>query len=119
MPQTSPSWLTEDHLNYFVSEFERTGFSGGLNYYRNLDRNWELTPHIADRKIDVPTLFMAGDREFLIAGQSKTDLEETMRKVAPQVRVEILPGGIGHWLQQERPDSVNALLIDFLNALNR
>ena len=119
MPQTPPLWLTEEDVNYYVTEFERTGFSGGLNYYRNLDRNWELTPHIADRRIDVPTLFMAGDQEFLIAGRTQADLEEAMRLVAPQVRVEILPGGIGHWLQQEHPHSVNALLIDFLNALNR
>lgn len=119
MPHALPPWLTEDDLDYFVSAFERTGFSSALNYYRNLGRNWELTPHLADRTIEVPTLFIAGDREFLIAGRSKEDLEGAMREIAPKVRVEILPGGVGHWVQQQRPDLVNALLIDFLGGLDR
>lgn len=117
MPNEQSAWITQADIDYYVSAFEQTGFAGGLNYYRNLDRNWELTAHTAGRRIEIPTLFMAGDREFLIAGRSKENLETSMRPLAPQIQVEILAGNIGHWLLEQRPDLVNKHLIDFLQSL--
>lgn len=114
-PDTLPPWLTEADLEYFAAEFERTGFRGGLNWYRNLDRNWELTSELAGAKISQPAMFIAGDRDpvssFMRGGV------EVMRWLVPKLRgVHILPG-CGHWTQQERPDEVNRLLIDFLRSL--
>ena len=61
-----PSWLTESDLDYLVGEYTRAGFTGGLNYYRNMDRNWSLTPFLDGAKILQPTLFIAGDRDPVI-----------------------------------------------------
>src|SRR2546421_168131 len=58
-----PPWLSEDDVRVYVETFERTGFTGGLNYYRNIDRNWELTEPYADRKIEMPALFIVGSRD--------------------------------------------------------
>ena len=57
-----PDWLTQEDLNYVVSEFEFSGFRGGVNYYRNFHRNWEITEDLSDSKVEVPTLFLAGEQ---------------------------------------------------------
>jgi len=59
-----PPWLTEADVDRFASEFERTGFTGGINYYRNMDRNWELAAPWADAKVAVPTRFVVGDGDL-------------------------------------------------------
>ena len=59
-PHGLPGWLSQDELDAYIAEFTRTGFTGGINWYRNLDRNWELTAHLAERKIEVPSLFVGG-----------------------------------------------------------
>ena len=58
-PDELPDWISQDELDHYISEFSRTGFTGGLNWYRNLDRNWETTPELAGAKIAVPSLFIA------------------------------------------------------------
>lgn len=119
LPRELPPWLTQQDLDYYVAEFERTGFRGGLNYYRNLDRSWELTPQLADATIPVPTLFIAGAQDIVLAGRGKDQIEPPMRAVAPELRgVHLLPGA-GHWIQQERAEEVNALLVGFLDSLKR
>ncbi|MCL6646089.1 MAG: alpha/beta hydrolase [Dehalococcoidia bacterium] len=114
-PETLPAWLTEADLDYFAQEFERTGFRGGLNWYRNLDRNWELTLELAGAKIQQPALFIAGDRDVVIAFMGGG--LDAMKSLVPNLRgVHLLPG-CGHWTQQERPAEVNRLLVDFLRSL--
>ena len=61
-PAALPPWLRAEDMDSYVSEFERTGFRGGLNWYRNIDRNWELLAAYAGAKVGVPALFVAGDR---------------------------------------------------------
>ncbi|NNM33817.1 MAG: alpha/beta hydrolase [Gemmatimonadetes bacterium] len=116
-PTEPPTWISPEELDVFVREFERTGFWGGIQYYRNLDRSWELTPELAGRQVECPTLFLAGDREFLIAGRDQDELTEQIRAVAPRSRVRIIPGGVGHWLQQEAPEVVNRALLGFLREV--
>ena len=63
-PEQLPTWLTEKDVDVFAAEFQRTGFRGGLNWYRNMDRNWELLSPWADAKLTVPALYMVGDRDL-------------------------------------------------------
>jgi len=115
VPETLPAWLTEADLDFYTEEFKRTGFRGGLNWYRNIDRNWELTPFLSGAKIRQPSLFVAGEFDAVVTmyRQAFDSLEETM----PGLRKKVVVPGAGHWIQQERPNEVNDLLIEFLASL--
>lgn len=109
-----PAWLTQSDLDYFVAEFERSGFRGPLNWYRNLDRNWELGAPWQGHRIGQPAAFISGDRDLI---RMNPTWEPQMREVMADLRqVTILPG-IGHWTQQEAPEQVNGALIRFLGGL--
>ncbi len=116
-PDGLPDWISQDELDHYISEFSRTGFTGGLNWYRNFDRNWETTPQLDpqlhEAKISVPCLFMAGTADPVL---SFTRRDRTAEVIAGPYR-EVLIEGAGHWLQQERPDEVNANLLEFLTGL--
>jgi pimeloyl-ACP methyl ester carboxylesterase len=112
-PKTLPSWLGEADLDYFTGEFRRTGFRGGLNWYRNIDRNWRETPDLAGAKVEQPSLFVAGKRDGVLAMMPP----EAMRDLVPNLRRLLLLPGCGHWTQQERPAEVNTALIEFLKSL--
>ena len=114
-PEKPLSWLTEADLDYFTAEFERTGFRGGLNRYRNMDRDWEELPQLQDAKIQQPSLFIAGERDAVIA-MNPAGIE-TMKQHAADLRKVVLLPGCGHWTQQERPEEVNAEMIAFLKGL--
>jgi pimeloyl-ACP methyl ester carboxylesterase len=101
-----PRFMTEHDVAVYVGEYERTGFRGGLNWYRNIDRNWELTRQFDDRKVELPALFMAGTRDSAVQWMSP----EVMAGRVTDLRVEMVEGA-GHWLQQERPDDVNRALL--------
>ena len=114
-PETLPAWLTEQDLDFFVHEFERTGFQGRLNWYRNIDRNWELTSFLNGAKLCQLALFVAGEFDPVIA--INREPFNTMEKTMPDLRKKVLLAGAGHWIQQERPTGVNQLLIEFLTSL--
>jgi len=115
VPAMLPAWLTEQDLNVFTKEFERTGFRGGLNWYRNVDRTWELTPFLRGAKLRQPSLFIAGENDVVVtlARQAIENIKDAM----PNLRTKVLLPGAGHWIQQERPTEVNTLLIEFLVGL--
>jgi pimeloyl-ACP methyl ester carboxylesterase len=116
-PKELPRWLTAADLDYFVEEFRRAGFRGGVNYYRNMDRNWETTPQLAGATISMPVMFVAGSQDIVIRGASADQLRASMGRVASDLRgVTVVPGA-GHWIQQEKPDEVNALLLAFLKGV--
>ena len=112
-PQGLPGWLSQDELDAYIAEFTRTGFTGGINWYRNLDRNWELTADLAERKIEVPSLFVGGaaDPVLLMTPPS------TMDGWVTDHRGDVLVPGAGHWVQQEAPDEVNAALVGFIDSI--
>ncbi len=114
-PEKLPAWLTESDLDYYVAEFERAGFRGGLNRYRNMDRDWGELAHLQDAKIQQPALFIAGERDPVIA-MNPSGLD-AMRANAVDLRKLVLLPGCGHWTQQERPEEVNAEMIAFLKGL--
>ncbi len=116
-PAPLPPWLTEADLDAYAAEFARSGFRGGLNWYRNIDRNWELTAPFAGLPVTVPALYIAGERDFAIKSRGAKGLIANLTKFVPQLRQTIMLPGCGHWTQQERPAEVNAAMIGFLNAL--
>jgi pimeloyl-ACP methyl ester carboxylesterase len=112
-----PPWLTEADIDYFAGEFVRTGFRGGLNWYRNIDRNWELLAPYAGALVTVPALYVAGDRDPVVAFRGMHRLIRNLKKYVPALRQTIMLSGCGHWTQQERPQEVNAAMVEFLNGL--
>jgi pimeloyl-ACP methyl ester carboxylesterase len=115
-PERLPAWLTEDDIATYVREFSAGGFTGPLNWYRNIDRNWALTAAWADAPITMPALLLAGDRDPVIAAFDIKRLRASMRAHIRDLRGFELILGAGHWLQQERPAEVNAALTDFAAA---
>ncbi len=111
-PTKLPDWLTEEDLAYFVGEFTRVGFRGGLNKYRNMDRDWEDFPQLAGAKVQQPALFITGDKDPVRAFTSQDGMKENVPNLK---EIVTLPGG--HWIQQERAKDVSAALINFLNGL--
>jgi pimeloyl-ACP methyl ester carboxylesterase len=116
-PATLPTWLKEADIDFYVSEFSRTGFRGGLNWYRNIDRNWELLAPFAGAKVTVPALYMAGDRDLVVAFQGMDRVIANLANDVPRLRGKIMLPGCGHWTQQERASEVNVAIIDFLRQL--
>jgi pimeloyl-ACP methyl ester carboxylesterase len=112
---TLPPWMSADHFAEYVDAFAQAGFKGPLDWYRNLDRNWSLTAHLQDARITVPAAFVVGERDPVrhYSGQHEAGLKDR----APDLRMQVVVPGAGHWIQQERADEVNRLLLDFLGGL--
>ena len=115
--ETLPSWLSEADVDFYAGEFARTGFRGGLNWYRNIDRNWELLAPFAGAQVTIPALYIAGDRDPVVAFPGMDRLIPNLANFVPQLRQTIMLPGCGHWTQQERAAEVNAAMIDFLREL--
>lgn len=111
-----PAWLRQEDLDYVVEEFKKSGFRGGVNYYRNMHRNWEITADL-DPVVKVPTLFIAGEKDMVIAHATKEQLEAAMSRVVPDLRGVVLFPDIGHWVQQEAPEQSNQAMLEFLQQL--
>ena len=113
-PDVLPAWLTEQDLDYYANEFLRTGFRGGLNWYRNMDRSWELMAPFQGKLIEQPALFVTGDRDLT---RNNPGYEDRMRAIVPNLRDVVTLPGIGHWTQQESPEQTNQAMLNFLGSL--
>ena len=113
-PEQLPDWLTEGDLDYFAREFKRTGFRGGLNWYRNLDRNWVLSAPFQGMKVTQPALYLIGEKDVTRGFLSA----EQLRDSVPNLTEVVTFPGIGHWTQQENPAGTNAALLKFLDSLD-
>jgi pimeloyl-ACP methyl ester carboxylesterase len=106
-----PAFWTAVDEDLYVSTFSRTGFTGGLSWYRNLDRNWELAADLGERRVTQPALFLTGERDpvrgFMPA--------EAMDGWVADLRASVVVPGAGHWVQQEAPEAVNDALLRFLS----
>jgi pimeloyl-ACP methyl ester carboxylesterase len=113
-PDRLPDWLSEADLACFSAAYAKSGFRGGLNWYRNIDRNWELTAPWQGAQIVQPSLFIAGSNDAVVTGLIGAKRVSDMTRVLPNLRQKLIIDGAGHWIQQERADEVNAALIAFL-----
>jgi pimeloyl-ACP methyl ester carboxylesterase len=116
-PQCLPDWFTNADLDHMAAEFSRSGFRGGLNWYRNIDRNWGLTAPWAGAQINQPALFIAGSVDPIIAQGSGAAAVQVLAAAVPGLTRKLLIDGAGHFIQQERPRIVNEAIIDFLGSL--
>lgn len=118
IPRALPDWISEDELSHFVETYRKSGFRGGFNWYRNIDRNWELTAPWHGAQIRQPSLFIAGSKDSVITGLIGAKRVGDMERVVPNLTRKLIIEGAGHWIQQERPAEVNAALIDFLKQVS-
>jgi len=116
-PETLPAWLGESDLDFYVQQFMHSGFRGGLNWYRNIDRNWELMAPYAGASVTVPALYMAGDLDLVVSFPRMKEVIADLARYIPQLRGTIMLPGCGHWTQQERAREVNQAMIEFLRGL--
>ncbi len=113
-PEGLPAWLTQTELDHYVEEFRHSGYTGGLNWYRNFDRNWELTPQLDGAKVTVPSLFIGGAQDPVLVMMPVTTMDGWLE----DHRGTVLVDDAGHWVQQEKPAEVNAALLTFLKGLS-
>jgi pimeloyl-ACP methyl ester carboxylesterase len=113
-----PPWITEADLDYYTAQFEKSGFRGPLNRYRNQQRDWENLTGLTDARITRPACFIAGSRDAVLRFVPNVDLIENMKRWVDDLRVCKIIEGAGHWIQQERPQQVNAALLKFLATLD-
>ncbi|HTF68024.1 MAG TPA: alpha/beta hydrolase [Edaphobacter sp.] len=116
-PTKLPSWLSEQDLDHFIKQFTDTGFTGGLNWYRNIDRNWELLAPFATAEVTVPAFYIYGGRDVVVRFPG---MEQTIANLSSRVidlRGKLCLEDCGHWTQQERPAEVSTALIKFLSDL--
>lgn len=115
LPGFLPGWVTEKDLDLFTEMFELSGFAGPVNWYRNIDANWSQTPFLNNAKILQPAVFIEGELDAVRV--MYTPSPEAMKKFMPNLKNFVTLPGVGHWIQQERPEAVNKALIAFLTAL--
>jgi pimeloyl-ACP methyl ester carboxylesterase len=116
-PEVLPSWLTEQDIAYYVREFSRTGFTGGLNWYRNFRRSWELMAPWRGGAIRQPSMFIAGSRDDMLKLPAAKVNIDNFATTLPGLRGCHILEGAGHWIQRERASAVNDLLLEFLGGL--
>jgi pimeloyl-ACP methyl ester carboxylesterase len=116
-PATLPAWLTDGDVDFYAAEFKRAGFRGGLNWYRNIDRNWELLAPWAGAKVTVPALYLTGDRDLVLSFRGMDQLLPALKQFVPELRQTIILPGCGHWTQQERAGEVNTAMLQFLKSV--
>jgi pimeloyl-ACP methyl ester carboxylesterase len=116
VPTRLPPWLSKADVEFFAGEFKRAGFRGGINWYRNFDRNWEMTAFLDGALLRQPSMFAAGEHDCVLA-MIGGDASPIVKASMPACRkLTILPGA-GHWIQQERPAEINGLLVEFAKGI--
>ncbi|HLZ02530.1 MAG TPA: alpha/beta hydrolase [Bradyrhizobium sp.] len=115
-PASLPAWITEADVDVYVAEFTRSGWRGPLSWWRNIDRGWELMAALDGAEVNVPALYMVGERDLLAeAFRSAIALQSTL---IPKLRPPIMLPNCGHWTQQERASEVSAAMIEFLRQVH-
>ncbi|KAI8012439.1 Epoxide hydrolase A [Camellia lanceoleosa] len=116
-PIILPSWLSEEDVDYYAGKFEKHGFTGGVNYYRALDLNWELMAPWAGCQVKVPVKFIVGDLDLVynIPGTKEYIHNGGFKKDVPMLDEVVVMEGVAHFLNQEKPDEINKHIVEFIN----
>lgn len=114
-PSVLPPWITEEELQVYADKFQESGFTGGLNYYRAMDLNWELQAAWQGSKVTVPSKLIIGDKDIGFNGTKEYVDGDVFKRLVPDIEVVILEGH--HFIQQEKPKEVSDQIISFLDKL--
>ncbi|KAH1090691.1 hypothetical protein J1N35_017948 [Gossypium stocksii] len=114
-PITLPSWLSEEEVSYYVTKFNKSGFTGVINYYRNFDRNWELMAPWTDCDVKVAAKFVVGELDLVyhMPGMKEYIHNGGFKKDVPMLEEVVVMEGVGHFIHMEKPDEINNLIYDF------
>ncbi|KAF9673271.1 hypothetical protein SADUNF_Sadunf10G0006900 [Salix dunnii] len=114
-PIVLPTWLSEEDVKYYTSKFEQKGFAGGLNYYRNLDRNWELTAPWTGAQVKVPVKFIVGDQDLTYNSLGAKDYiaKGGLKRDVPLLEDVVVMEGVGHFINEEKADEISKHIYDF------
>ncbi|EYU42746.1 hypothetical protein ABFS82_13G002200 [Erythranthe guttata] len=116
-PPPLPSWLLPEDVDYYATKFDKSGFTGGLNYYRAMDLSWELTGPWTKSVIKVPVKFLIGDMDvtYHFPGVKEYIQSGGLKKYVPLLEEVVVIEGVGHFLNQEIPDLVSQHILDFIS----
>ncbi|KAL5060948.1 hypothetical protein RYX36_032552 [Vicia faba] len=111
-----PSWLSQEDINYYASKFEKSGFTGGLNYYRNFNLNWELTAAWTGAEIKVPVKFITGDLDLVYVSMGTKQYIESggFKKDVPNLEEVVIQKGVAHYNSQEAAEDVSNHIYEFI-----
>jgi pimeloyl-ACP methyl ester carboxylesterase len=115
-PKQLPAWLKPEDPDYYAEEYSRTGFRGGLNWYRGQDVFWQQTPSLIARKLLQPTLYVGGTDDAVV--EFARPYVDNLEKSVPHLWKKVLLPGVGHWTEQEAPSEVNGLIVDSLVSVD-
>jgi pimeloyl-ACP methyl ester carboxylesterase len=116
-PPSLPPWISEAEAGVYVEQFSRSGYRGGLNWYRNISRSWELLAAFDGLKVAVPALYVVGDRDLVLTFRGMDRAITELSQSVPFLQQTIILRGCGHWTQQERPKEVSSAIIGFLKSI--
>lgn len=116
-PKNFPQWMTQVDLDYFVQNFESGGFRGPINRYRNQHRDFQMLPNMGLKMVNQPSVFIGGSKDLVRVYMPGRDNFQEVDEMCTDLRACVIIDHMGHWIQQEAPDAVNATLINFLDTL--
>ncbi|KAK6272550.1 hypothetical protein POUND7_009633 [Theobroma cacao] len=119
-PVDLPPWLSHQDANYYATQFEKTGITPALNYYRNFDRNWELSAPWSGSQIKVPVKFVMGDLDlvYTMPGMKEYIHNGGFKRDVPFLEEAVVMKGVTHWINQEKPDDINKQMFDFFSKFH-
>ncbi|EAY92419.1 hypothetical protein OsI_14153 [Oryza sativa Indica Group] len=117
---TLPPWLSEEDISYLASVYAKTGFAGGINYYRCFDLNWELMAPWTGAKVLVPTKFIVGDGDlaYHLPGVKSYIHKGGLKKDVPMLEEVVVIKGAGHFIQQERAEEISDHIYNYIKKFN-
>ncbi|MEM7064791.1 MAG: alpha/beta hydrolase [Cyanobacteria bacterium P01_B01_bin.77] len=116
-PAPFPGWLSEKDFDYYTQAFSKSGFRGPLNRYRAQQRDWEILPQLSELTIEPPSYFIAGSLDLVRYLMPGMDLYKDPGASCTDFRGKVIIEGKGHWIQQEAPEQVNKVLLNFLSSI--
>ncbi|CAO2185099.1 unnamed protein product [Urochloa humidicola] len=114
---TCPPWLSEEDISYYAEKYAKTGFTGGFNYYRCMDLNWELSAPWTGVPIKVPTKFIVGDLDLTYNNPGIPDYihKGGFKASVPNLEEVVVMEGVSHFINQEKPNEVSDHICEFFS----